>query len=122
MLFNILLLKYNTKILNQKFFNKIFIITSICYTVLFYLFREITLFILVLDSLYFLFKIIKLNNLNSKNLKIPIIKKLQPKSSITSPIVEIIKKHLDPEFESDKYKPYKYDLHDAITEVSNNLS
>jgi len=56
-----------------------------------------------------------------KNSKISVIKKRDVPKQISAPIVQIIKKHLDPEFESDKYKPYTYDLHDAIKEVSNNL-
>ena len=81
------------------------------------------------DSIYFIKKYILLKSPKSTNIQkysnknkdkdfIPLLNKFTNIDKNNTLIKKII---IDPEYESDKYKPYKYDLKEALVQVSNNL-
>ena len=130
MLLNLLLNYITNNTENYKFFNKILIIGFISYSFSYLIFGNFVLLIAIFDSIYFLKQYMKL----PKNIKtITNNNKLTttPINNIIEKINEIdysedIKKvkiiSIDPEFETDKYIPYKYNLKDTFTQVTNNLS
>ena len=112
MFLNILKKIFNNN--NNKNFNKIVIISFMGYTLSYIFLGSYIILIFILDTIYFLKEYNKnfLFNYKLNNNELDIKKKdINYEKKIM----------LDPEFEMNKFKPYKLNISDTILHISNNI-